>query len=56
MNDIFIRDINGEMVSPNDEGYNELIADIFATMKTAAEMNASYHTPEEVHNYMKQIL
>ncbi|EKU91622.1 DapH/DapD/GlmU-related protein [Bacteroides oleiciplenus] len=56
MNDIFTRDINGEMVSPNDEGYNELIADIFATMKTATEMNTGYRTPEEVHNYMGQIL
>lgn len=56
MNDIFTRDINGEMVSPNDEGYNELIADIFATMKTAAEMNMGYRTPEEVNNYMEEIL
>lgn len=56
MNDIFTRDINGEMVSPNDEGYNELIADIFSTMKTATEMNTGYRTPEEVHNYMGQIL
>lgn len=37
--DIFARDLNGEMVSPNDAGYEELIADIFATMQTAAEMN-----------------
>ncbi len=44
------------MVSPADEGYNELIADIFATMKTAAEMNTGYRTPEEVHNYMTQLL
>ena len=39
MNDIFERDLNGEMVSPNDQGYDELIADIFDTMKTATEMN-----------------
>ena len=38
-NDIFARDLSGELVSPNDAGYEELIADIFATMKTAAEMN-----------------
>ena len=55
-NDIFARDLNGEMVSPNDAGYEELIADIFATMKTAAEMNTGYRTPEEVHEFMGRIL
>ena len=40
------------MVSPNDAGYEKLIADIFATMKTATEMNTGYRTPEEVHEYM----
>lgn len=54
--DIFARDLNGEMVSPNDAGYEELIADIFATMKTAAEMNTGYRPPEEVHEYMGRIL
>lgn len=34
-NDIFARDLSGELVSPNDAGYEELIADIFATMETA---------------------
>lgn len=56
MNDIFERDLRGEMVSPNDAGYEELIADIFATMRTATEMNTGYHTPEEVHQYMGRIL
>lgn len=55
-NDIFARDLNGEMVSPNDAGYEELIADIFATMKTATEMNTGYRTPEEVHEFMGRIL
>lgn len=55
-NDIFAKDLNGEMVSPNDAGYEELIADIFATMKTATEINTGYHTPEEVHEYMGRIL
>ena len=55
-NDIFARDLSGEMVSPNDAGYEELIADIFATMKTAAEMNTGYRTPEEVHEFMGRIL
>lgn len=56
MNDIFTKDRNGDMVSPGDAGYEELIADIFATMKTATEMNTSYRTPEEVHEYMNRIL
>ena len=55
MNDIFAKDLNGEMVSPNDAGYEKLIADIFATMKTATEMNTGYRTPEEVHEYMGRI-
>ena len=56
MNDIFERDLNGEMVSPNDQGYDELITDIFDTMKTATEMNTGYKTPAEVHEYMGRIL
>lgn len=56
MNEIFERDLNGEMVSPNDQGYDELIADIFDTMKTATEMNIGYKTPAEVHEYMKRML
>lgn len=56
MKDIFARDLSGEMVSPKDEGYEELIAGIFATMKVATEMNTSYHTPDEVHRYMGEIL
>ena len=56
MDDIFTKDLNGEMVSPNDPGYDELIGDIFATMKTATEMNTSYRAPEEVHEFMGRIL
>lgn len=56
MNDIFARDLSGEMVSPNDRGYDELIAEIFATMKVATEMNTGCHTQEEVHEYMGRIL
>lgn len=55
-NDIFAKDRNGEMVSPDDPGYEALIADIFATMKRATEMNTGYRTPEEVHEYMEGIL
>ncbi len=56
MKDIFEKDLSGEMVSPDEPGYEELIADIFATMKTATEMNTGYKTPGEVHEYMGRIL
>ena len=54
--EIFDRDVRGEMVSPNDPGYDLLITDIFNTMKTATEMNTGYRTPEEVHEFMGRIL
>lgn len=54
--EIFDRDVRGEMVSPNDPGYDLLITDIFDTMKIATEMNTGYHTPEEVHEFMGRIL
>lgn len=54
--EIFDRDVRGEMVSPNDPGYDLLISDIFDTMKTATEMNTGYRTPEEVHEFMGRIL
>ena len=56
MENIFERGRTGEMVSPNDPGYEDLIADIFDTMKTATEMNTGYHTPAEVHDYLGKIL
>lgn len=56
MNDIFAKDLSGAMVSPDESGYDELIADIFDTIKTATEMNTGYRTPEEVHEYMGRIL
>ncbi|WP_288242297.1 DapH/DapD/GlmU-related protein [uncultured Bacteroides sp.] len=56
MNDIFAKDLSGEMVSPNEPGYDELITDIFDTMRTATEMNTGYQTPEVVHEYMGRIL
>ena len=48
MKSIFEKDLSGEMVSPNEPGYNALIEDIFATIKVATEMNTGYRTPEEV--------
>ena len=56
MKTIFEKDLSGEIVSPNEPGYEALITDIFATIRTATEMNTSYHTPEEVHDYMSRIL
>lgn len=56
MKDIFAKDSSGEMVSPHEPGYDALIADIFATIKTATEMNTGYRTPEEVHEYMGRII
>ena len=56
MKNIFEKDLSGEMVSPDEPGYKELIDDIFATIRTATEMNTGYRTPEEVHDYMGLIL
>ncbi len=55
MNNIFQRDLSGEMVSPNDPGYNELIDSIWDTMKLANELNTGYHTPEETRVYLSRI-
>ena len=55
MHEIFRRDVNGEIVSPDDEGYEMLIGDIFETIKIATGMNTGYHT-SEVHVYMGKIL
>ena len=46
MKNIFEKDLSGEMVSPNEPGYEALISDIFATIKTATEMNTGYRTSE----------
>lgn len=56
MDNIFERDLNGEMVSPNDAGYDELINSIWDTMKTAAELNDGYHTPKEVRRMLGEII
>lgn len=55
MNDIFEKDLAGEMVSPSDPGYDEQINSIWATMKLAAELNDGYHTPDEVRSYLSRI-
>ena len=56
MKDIFERDLNGEMVSPSDPGYDELINSIWDTMKVATELNDGYHTPDEVRRMLGEII
>lgn len=55
MEDIFKKDLSGEMVSPNEPGYDKLINVIWDTMKLANELNASWHTPEKVRDYLSRI-
>lgn len=56
MRDIFEKDLSGELVSPDEPGYEALITDIFDTMKTAAEMNTCWRTADEARMYMERIL
>lgn len=55
MEDIFKKDLSGEMVSPNEPGYDKLINVIWDTMKLANELNTGWHTPEEVRDYLSRI-
>ena len=57
MNDIFSKDLIGEMVSPNEPGYDALIDDIFRTMETAQELaTVSIRDQKRVHELMGRIL
>ena len=56
MENIFKKDLSGALVSPNEPGYDELINSIFDTMKLAYESNTGYHSPEEVRDYLSQII
>lgn len=49
MNDIFSKDLNGEMVSPDEPGYDALIDDIFRTMETAQELATSHTRTRSVY-------
>ncbi len=55
MKDIFEKDLSGEMVSPNDPGYEELISTIWDTMKLCNELNTGWRTHEEVIDYLNRI-
>lgn len=56
MEDIFERDLNGEMVSLSDPGYDRLINAIWDTIKTADELNDGHHTPDEVRRILGKII
>ena len=57
MNDIFAKDLSGELVSPNEPGYELLIEDIFETMETADELNkVGIRDQKRVHELMGKIL
>lgn len=57
MNDIFAKDLSGEMVSPNEPGYEALINDIFSCMETSRELNTvSIRNQKRVHELMETIL
>lgn len=55
MDDIFQKDLSGEMVSPEESGYDKLINAIWDTMKLANELNTGYRTPDEVRDYLSRI-
>lgn len=57
MNDIFAKDLSGDMVSPDEPGYDVLINDIFACMETAQELaSVSVRNQKRVHELMEIIL
>lgn len=57
MNDIFAKDLSGEMVSPNEPGYEALISDIFSTIDTAQELaTVKASDQKRVHELMEIIL
>lgn len=57
MNDIFAKDLSGEMVSPDEPGYEALINDIFSCMETSHELNTvSIRNQKRVHELMEIIL
>lgn len=57
MNDIYARDLGGDMVSPDDPGYDALVADIFSCMETAQELApVSVRDQKRVHELMEIIL
>ncbi len=56
MNDIFSKDLNGEMVSPDEPGYDALIDDIFATITARSLQRSAYATRSVYMNLWESIL
>lgn len=57
MKNIFEKDRGGELVSPDEPGYEMLIDDIFSTMETAQELaTVSVRDQKRVHELMGKIL
>lgn len=55
MNDIFERELQGEMISVNDPEYHKILDIIWNTMELTAQLNASFHSQEEVHDTLYKI-
>ena len=56
MKDIFEKDLSGEMVSPDEPGYEALINEIFDTMETSQELaTVSVRDQKRVHELMEKI-
>lgn len=55
--DIFAKDLRGDMVSPGEPGYDALINEIFDTMETARELSGvSLRDQPRIHALMDSIL
>lgn len=57
MTDIFTKDLRGELVSPDEPGYDALIEDIFSCMEMSQELNlVSVRDQKRIHELMEKIL
>jgi nodulation protein L len=57
MDDIFAKDLRGDIVSPNEPGYDTLIDEIFQTMETAQELaTVSIRDQKRIHELMDKII
>lgn len=57
MNDIFAKDLRGDLVSPDEPGYDVLIDDIFRTMETAQKLaTVCLRDQRQIHDLMEDIL
>lgn len=57
MTDIFAKDLSGDLVSPDEPGYEALIDEIFSCMELSQELNrVSVRDQKRVHELMAKIL